>query len=77
MTRTSDDMGAVRPLVDFLKTERERLGYTRNAIAVALGCKHSQLAAWEDGRNAPGVNFLASWGALLGHDLAFIPQEQQ
>lgn len=76
MTRTSADIGAVRPLVAFLKAERERRGLTRYAIATALGCKHNQLAAWEEGRNAPGINYLALWSGLLGHSLGFIPEEQ-
>lgn len=77
MTRTADDLTTVRPLVEFLKYQREARGLTRYALATLIGCKESQVADWEEHRHAPGTTWLARLGAGLGFDLTFVPQEGQ
>lgn len=59
----------VHPMIAQLRTERERLGWSRPQLAKRVGVHRQQIATWELGIAQPLWFFVETWAEALGFEL--------
>lgn len=67
------------PILDRLKAERERRGWSQQHLAEEIGrSTYQTIFNWESGTNDPTLNHLRHWAAALGYvvTLELLPAEQ-
>lgn len=62
------------PIVEQLRAERVRRGWSEWDIASRVGCDQSAVNHWERGRRNPLPSNLRAWAGALGFDLLLVPK---
>jgi len=65
------------PILDALRAERERRGWSQTDLAQRIGRSTYQTTYnWESGTNEPTLSSLREWAGVLGYDVTLTPAEQ-